>query len=118
MKHYRPRSRCPEDRAAVLSETGSMASGASYISVVMREDGRHGRVPYYRNPDKCDHGFSMCATWKCIESWSMDYCVLLHQTVAGRELADKLNVDPVKFAEHRRTGLESLKIEDFLATSR
>lgn len=110
----RPRSVTPEDRAAVLSQQGYMASGHSYISVVMREDNKRGRVPYYRDPEKCDHGVSMCPTWECIESWSMDYEVNLYLTVAGRELADKLGIDPMKFALAKRRGIEILKKEDFV----
>lgn len=90
-----------------------MASGNSYISVVMREDDKLGKVPYYRDPDKCDHGYSMCPTWDCIESWSIDYKVLLHRTVAGRELAAKLEIDPVKFAQAEHIGLTKLNREDF-----
>lgn len=94
-----------------------MASGNSYISVVMRDDGRSGKVPYYRDPSKCDHGFSMCPTWECIESWSMDYRVLLHRTGAGRQLADALNIDAHKFAAverpHTLAGLKVANIEDF-----
>jgi DsbC/DsbD-like thiol-disulfide interchange protein len=111
----RRRSRTPEERAEVLSQQGYMASGNSYISVVLRETKKQGRVPYYRDPEKCDHGVSMCPTWECIESWSMDYEVNLPLTVAGRELADKLGIDPVKFALANRKGIEVLKREDFVA---
>jgi hypothetical protein len=90
-----------------------MASGQSYISVVMRSDRSHGKVPYYRDPGKCDHGVSMCPSWTCIESWSMDYQVLLPSTVAGRELAAELNIDPVKFATSEHSGLEMWHQKDF-----
>ena len=82
----------------------------------MREDQKLGKVPYYRDPGKCDHGYSMCPTWDCIESWSMDYQVLLHRTGAGRELASILEIDPVKFADAKHVGLTKLKKEDFSDT--
>lgn len=109
----RPRSMTPEERATVLNEQGYMASGTSYISVVDRDYRSRGKIPYYRDSSKCDHGISMCATWECIESWSIDYRVLLHNTVAGRELAAELNIDPVKFATTERHGIEHWNIEDF-----
>lgn len=113
MAHRRQYATDPQGRAEALSDQGYMASGNNYISVVMREDNKQGRVPYYRDPSKCDHGHSMCPTWTCIESWSMDYRVLLHRTGAGRELAAKLEIDPVKFSQAEHVGLDTLKIEDF-----
>lgn len=103
----------PEGRAEALNDQGYSASGNSYISVVMREDDKTGKVPYYDNPEKCDHGWSMCPTWDCIESWSMDYRVLLHRTGAGRRLADELQIDAQKFALADHVELERLSIEDF-----
>lgn len=103
----------PEGRAQALGQQGYMASGNSYISVVMRDDQRPGKVPYYRDPDKCDHAWAMCPTWECIESWSMDYEVLLHRTGAGRRLAEALNIDPYKFATAVHNRLEVLDIENF-----
>ena len=109
----RPRSITPEERAQRLSESGYMASGNSYISVVMRSDLKPGKVPYYENPDKCDHSWSMCPNWSCIESWSLDYKVLLPNTGAGRRLAKTLNIDPAKFALGDHEGLEFWNIEDY-----
>lgn len=112
----RPHSHTPEERAFAISDPSYMASGHSYISVIMRDDNKHGRVPYYRDPSKCDHSFSMCPTWDCIESWSMDYKVNLHLTVAGRDLASQLNINPAKFAFAEHNRLEYLKREDFTIT--
>lgn len=90
-----------------------MASGYTYISVVMRDTREQGKVPFYSDPEKCDHGFSMCPTWECIESWSMDYQVLLPNTVAGRRLARELGIDPVRFAQADHVGIEMWRIDDF-----
>lgn len=103
----------PEERAEVLNDPDYFASGNSYISVVMRETRKYGKVPYYDNPDKCDHGVGMCPTWECIESWSLDYTVNLPLTGAGRRLAAALNIDARKFALHKRSAIERLDIEDF-----
>jgi hypothetical protein len=113
MKQRRRYAADPQGRAEALSEQGYMASGNSYVSVVMREDGRLGKVPYYTNPEKCDHEFSMCPTWECIESWSMDYRVLLHRTNAGRDLAERLDINAEKFSQVEHVDLTVLKIEDF-----
>lgn len=109
----RKRAVDPQERAEALSQAGYMASGNSYISVDERWSDKFGKIPYYSDPAKCDHGYSMCPTWECIESWSLDYQVNLHRTNAGRDLARRLGIDPEKFANHRRVGIEHLDIEDF-----
>lgn len=114
MTTRRQRATTPEERAENLSDPTYSASGLTYIAVVMREDDKRGRVPYYSNPDKCDHGHTMCPTWDCIESWSVDHRVELHMTVAGRQLAVKLGIDPKQFSEIDRSGIEILKVEDFM----
>jgi hypothetical protein len=113
MTERRQYATTPEGRAEALATQRYAASGNNYISVVMRDGHKPGRVPFYRNPEKCDHGWSMCPTWECIESWSMDYEVLLHRTGAGRELAETLDIDAEKFAQLEHVDLKVLDIEDY-----
>lgn len=111
-------STTPEDRAIVLmnQRERGVVSGHTYISAVL--EGRQTMIPYIKNTDrlKCDHAFAMCAQWECVESWSMDYVVLLMRTVGGRDLAAKLRIDPLVSLhdEHIRVGLVLLKHEDYV----
>jgi hypothetical protein len=43
----------------------------------------------------------------------MDYRVLLHRTNAGRDLAERLDINAEKFAQVEHVDLTVLKIEDF-----
>lgn len=115
MKQRRAYAITAEDRATRLNEAGNAVSGYSYICVAPRDGelGKTHKVPFQKDPDKCDHGIEMCASWHCVESWSMDYQVLLWRTVAGRALAERLNVDPLKVAQIQHGDLRVLDIEDF-----
>lgn len=106
----------PEGRAQALQDQSYMASGQSYISGTL--EGVAVKIPYCRNTPKtlCDHAFAMCGQWQCLESWTMDYKIDLHRTIAGRDLATKLRIDPVTdlHGEHQRIGLYLLKHEDYV----
>jgi hypothetical protein len=109
----RQRATSAEGRAEVLSDKTYSASGAQYVSVEMRGRLERGRVPYYQDPSSCTHGISMCPSWDCIESWSVDYKVNLHVTLAGRDLASRLGIDALKFADADRFGIKRLEYDDF-----
>lgn len=43
-------------------------------------------------PMHCDHGFTICATRKCVESWSCDWNLYLSNTKGGRRLIEQLQL--------------------------
>ena len=108
----------PEDKAAYASNPNVQLSGTSYVSAVPREylhmvplKPHRVRLPL-PGAGTCEHGVTICATWECIESWSMDYRLFLHRTVAGREIAAKLRIEPTRDLDHLAT--MPLRHEDFV----
>lgn len=89
---------------------GRPISGSTYVSVVLRENlaqltARPNTVLskiLIAAPDRCDHSTTICSEWNCMESWSVDYRLLLHRTGGGRGLAsvhhihDQLDLDKLR----------------------
>lgn len=108
-----PRVSDPETRAIQAADPNYQLSGKTYIAAFL--DNKLVRLPVVKY-GACDHSFSICAQWQCIESWSMDYRLMFWRTVAGRELAAKLRIDDHVnlYAEHERVGLQLLDHESYV----
>lgn len=69
-------------------------SGATYVAACLREN--VGKTPigdyFARIPvvpaSRCDHAETICATWRCVESWAIDWRLYLGRTGGGRSLAE------------------------------
>lgn len=103
------------------SDKSVQLSGNTYVSAVLREQLENRplrpfrvRLSYHNNASHplCKHGVTICATWECLESWSIDYAIFLSRTGAGREIATKLHIDP--YTSFPRKGIEILHHEDFV----
>lgn len=110
-----------EARAQVASNKSISLSGNTYVSAMLREnEGRYPprdfivRLPYVEDARQCQHGVTICSTWECVESWSVDYEVRLWRTGAGREIARKLRLDLNK--PLNRKGITVLRHEDFVTS--
>lgn len=85
-----------EAAAEAAADKSVQWSGNAYVAAMLRENiGRHPmrdhlvRIPLAQ-PDRCAHGITICPTWDCVESWSIDYRLLLHRTGGGRNLAEQV----------------------------
>ena len=45
-----------------------------------------------RSPRNCRHGYTICATRECVESWSCDWNLYLRRTGGGRRLIELLEL--------------------------
>lgn len=84
----------------------SRLSGNSYVACRDRgEDTSRlvlnrelGRIPI-RSVKHCEHGISICESYECVSSWSIDHEIMLIRTEGGRKIAKALNIDPMTRAE-------------------
>jgi hypothetical protein len=112
----------PVDKAEYASNKQNMLSGNTYVTAMLREDVDKYpprdylvRIPvgtFVMGVGNCDHGHTICAQWDCVESWSLDYKIMLWRTNAGRLIADKLRI-PRTF-KFERKGIERIRHEDAL----
>lgn len=76
-------------------------SGNAYLSAWL--EGDRAKLPV-KKPGRCDHVEHICPD--CIQSWSIDYNILLDRTNAGRRMAETLKVDEHISAEELRAELQ------------
>ena len=81
----------PADRS-VLSGARYVAArlpGIDYSPVLPKGQHRSDAIRLAARA-RCDHATTMCADRECVESWALDWQLLLPRTVAGRGLIDAL----------------------------
>lgn len=110
----------PVATAEYFADKSNSVSGGTYVSAMLRENvDRYPQRDYLvRLPvgtfsyghGNCDHGHTICATWECVESWSVDYKLMLYRTGGGRLIAAKLRI-PATFRFDRQ-GIAILRHED------
>jgi hypothetical protein len=112
-------SAASERLAELMSNKDYSVSGNTYVSAMLRGDiGKYPmrdflvRLPVIGKRDVCDHTVTICPTWECVESWSIDYALYFHRTGGGRRIARELKIDP-EIELRPGGGSDILKYEDF-----
>ncbi|UGT53986.1 hypothetical protein [Nocardia asteroides] len=65
-------------------------SGIAYVVVTLRDtDDPSGRILLMPNPDRCNHGYTICV--ECADSWELDHHLHYELTGGGRRLREALD---------------------------